>query len=580
MRTRARRTHSDLSARVSNALASPTRTLDQRSRAGLEARLGGDLSTLRIHEGPTVDKAATALGARAFAVGREVALASNARPDTLLHEAAHALQQNMAVPTGRVPITPANAATELEARAAIRGAGGPVRGGYPLALARDLTSPGRLGEVHRGVRVEGPPRRTATGTTAPRRPWVDGPVSDTSSTAHLLYNQIYTFLDTRTFSQPSGSHTTSANLDADAVAMHQRVTTYFPQITSTLSDTEIQNRVSLFQPSVVAGDMDYLNDWMDNFIDQMSDSEDYQIDPANTNYRAMITQLINNSRVGPKILTLASGQSGFIRGEGTSREIFVHRSVTAARRRPTLIHEIIHLYRHQRYRDWVSASRDERHYNEGITEWLARRIMTSSERTTRSGYDDRIRTVQNQIAQHVSEDGIARAFFRGEVWRLETRSAEARSAFEAHTGIRESGTREEERTASRTGSGLFQTVVTGEHFRFLNLGNTEAEPKSEHEAAFRDVKTRHFDPNPSIRLRFVGHASGPGSESYNRNLSRRRSVAFYRMARREGVPWNRMIDARRPPHFGESRPTVTEEDVITRAMNRRVEMFLMGGGTP
>ncbi len=580
MRSRAQRPFDPVSTAVSAALAAPARSLSRPERADLETRLGGDLSTLKVHEGPAADRAAVALGARGFAVGRHVALERTARHGTLAHEAAHALQQNMAEPRGRVPVGRADAPAESEARAAAEGAGRPVRGGRAPAVARDLVSPGRLGEVHQGVRVEGPPRTTSTGTTSTRLPWVDGPVSDTASTAHLLYNQIFNFLDMRVFSQPAGSHTTSANLDADAVAMHRRVTAHFPQIPSVLSDADVQSRVSLFTPSVVAGDMGYLDAWMDNFIDQMSDSEDYQIDPTNTNYRAMITRLINDPDVSPKILTLASGQPGFTRGEGTAREIFVHQSVTAARRQPMLIHEIVHLYRHQRYRDWVNASRDERHYNEGITEWLALRVMTAAERATRSSYAARVQTVQDQIAQHVSEDGIARAFFRGEVWRLETRSAEARSAFEAETGISETGTREEEIEGSRTGAGMFQSVVPGEHYRFISLGNAEAEPKAEHEAAFRAVKTSQFDPDPAVKLRFVGHASGPGSDSYNMGLSRRRSVAFYRMARREGVPWNRMVDADRPPHFGENRPTATEEDVITRALNRRVEMFLVRGGTP
>ncbi len=580
MRTRTQRPFDPVGTAVSAALAAPARSLSRPERADLEERLGGDLSGLRVHEGAAADQASDILGARGFAVGRHVALGHTAQPDTLAHEAAHALQQDMAEPPGTVPVARADAPAEAEARAAAAGAGGPISGGNAPALARDLTDPGRLGEVHQAVRIQGPPRTTSTGTTTTRSPWVDGPVSDTASTAHLLYNQIFNFLDMRVFSQPSGNRTTNANLDTDAVAMHQRVTAHFTQIPSILSDADVQGRVSLFTPSVVAGDMNYLNAWMDNFIDQMSDSEDYQIDPANTHYRAMITQLINDPDVGPKILTLASGQPGFTRGEGAAREIFVHRSVTAARRQPMLIHEIVHLYRHPRYRDWVNASQDERHYNEGITEWLALRVMTAAERGTRTSYAARVQTVQDQIAQHVSEDGIARAFFRGEVWRLETRSAEARAAFEADTGISETGTREEEIEGARTGTGLFQSVVPGEHYRFINLGVAEAEPKTEHEEAFRGVKASQFDPNPTVRLRFVGHASGPGTDSYNMDLSRRRSVGFYRMARREGVPWNRMIDADRPPHFGESRPTATEEDVVTRAMNRRVEMFLVRGGTP
>lgn len=582
MRARRIKQSDVLSASVAAALATPARGLGA-ERAGLEDRLGGDLSALRIHEGPAVDRSAALLDARGFAVGRDVAIARNAGPLTLAHEAAHALQQDLAEPHGTVPVTGPADHIEREAQAAARGAG-PVGRGQPPALSRDLTDPNRLAEVHHEIRVEGPPQPAPSGTApAPRRPWVDGPVSDSHSTAHLLYHQIYTFLDNRTFPSTGATHTTAANLDADAVAMHQRVIAHFPQISSPLSDAEIQARVSLVTPATVAAAPHFLDQWMDNFINQMSDSAQYQIDRTNTNYRAMITRLINDPDVGPKIAQLGARTSAFTTGEGTARHIFVHPRVTDLRRRTTLIHEIIHLYRHSRYSAWVAASLDGRFYNEGITEWLAQRVMTSAERATRTGhhgYEDRVRVVQRQIAANVSEDGIARAYFLGEVWRLETRSAEARAAFGAQTGIQEGGTRAEERAAAHTSAGFVQTVAGGQHYRFINLGIDEAKPKPEHETAFREIKTREFDPRPSVKLRFVGYASSPGSETHNMALSLRRSVAFYRMARRDGVPWARMVDANRPPHFGEARPSVTEEDVITRAMNRRVEMFLIAGGTP
>ncbi|WP_282606181.1 DUF4157 domain-containing protein [Pelagibius sp. Alg239-R121] len=578
MRARAKQTNDVLSVPVSAALATPARGLGA-ERAGLEARLGGDLSSLRIHEGPAVDRASSALGARGFAVGRDVALSRMAVPDTLAHEAVHALQQGMAEPTGRVPVSRAGDPAEREAQSVVSG-GGPITGGHGLRLSRDLVSPGRLGDVHQGVRVDGPPRAPASpGGSTQRKPWVDGALGS-GGTADHLFTQAFNFLDARNFNRPASTNTTNANLDSDAVAMHKRVTAHFPQISSPLSDTEIENRVSLMKPSVVSSDADFLNQWMDNVLEKMSDSEDFDIDPTNVNYRAMITKLINDTDVGPKIVTLAARQSAFARGEAANREIFVHPRVQAGPRQTTLIHEIVHLYRHTRYKAWVDASRDIRHYNEGLTEWLARKVMTSTELTGRNNYQARVDTVQDQIGANVSEDGVARAFFLGEVWRLETRSAEARSAFEDDTGIREGSNQNEERKASRSGSGLFQTVVPGEHFRFLNLGFGEAQPKTEHETAFQSVKTDRLDSDPQLKVRFVGHSSGPGSDAANMDMSRRRSVAFYRMAHQEGVPWNRMVDANRPPHFGESRPTVTEEDAITRAMNRRVEMFLIRGGTP
>ena len=453
----------------------------------------------------------------------------------------------------------------------------PARG---LDAERGLTDPERLAEVHENVRDKGPlrPKPSPSGSRQ-RSPWVD-PANGEGGTAELLFKQAHKFLNERSFARPTAKNTTDANLDSDAVAMHRRLLDRFPQITAPLSEAEIEKRVGLVQPSTVAKEPGFLNAWMDNNLHQMTESENFDIDTANPDYRAMIEQLINDPEVGSKILTLAARHSAFAGGQGPNRRIFVHLRVTDSARQTTLIHELVHLYRHPRYRDWVKASRDARHYEEGMTEWLARKAMTSEELDERTSYQARVDTVQDQIARHVSEDGIARAYFLGEVWRLETRSAEARAAFEATTGIGEAAGDRAQRAASRAGPGLFQTVVPNAHFRFLNLGFGEAEPKAEHEAAFRSVKSRTLDRDPELKLRFVGHASSPGSEAANLALSRRRATAFYRMARREGLPATRMIDAERPPHFGESTPTVTEDDAITRAMNRRVEMFLIRGGTP
>lgn len=74
--------------------------LDPVSRAFFEARLGTDLSPVRIHTGPRAESAARGLGARAFTLGRDVAFAEGEyRPGSrdgqqlLAHELVHVAQQ-------------------------------------------------------------------------------------------------------------------------------------------------------------------------------------------------------------------------------------------------------------------------------------------------------------------------------------------------------------------------------------------------------------------------------------------------------------------------------------------------------
>jgi hypothetical protein len=77
----------------------PGRPLAPNERAALEARLGGDLERVRIHNGPEAQSAAAQFQARAFAVGNHVAFGTGElQPDSrdgqrlLAHEVAHTLQ--------------------------------------------------------------------------------------------------------------------------------------------------------------------------------------------------------------------------------------------------------------------------------------------------------------------------------------------------------------------------------------------------------------------------------------------------------------------------------------------------------
>jgi hypothetical protein len=76
------------------------RPLSPAERATLEPRFGRDLSGISLHEGPEVDAAAAAIGARAYAIGQDIALASGEyAPGTpsgtrlLAHEVTHTVQQ-------------------------------------------------------------------------------------------------------------------------------------------------------------------------------------------------------------------------------------------------------------------------------------------------------------------------------------------------------------------------------------------------------------------------------------------------------------------------------------------------------
>jgi hypothetical protein len=85
---------------VNEALASPGRALDAAVRSQMEARFGYDFSSVRVHTDPSAHASATAVGAHAYTVNRDMVFGPNTpRPESpsgrrlLVHELAHIVQR-------------------------------------------------------------------------------------------------------------------------------------------------------------------------------------------------------------------------------------------------------------------------------------------------------------------------------------------------------------------------------------------------------------------------------------------------------------------------------------------------------
>lgn len=118
---RARQSTTDL---MRAATRDPARPLDMQVRRPLEQRLNHDLSHIRIHSGSASEAAASGLGARAYALGRDIHLGAESRALTaerrerlLAHEAVHAVQQGGASisPHEGLSVSRPSDAAELEA---------------------------------------------------------------------------------------------------------------------------------------------------------------------------------------------------------------------------------------------------------------------------------------------------------------------------------------------------------------------------------------------------------------------------------------------------------------------------------
>lgn len=534
---------------VEDVLRSPGQPLDVGTRTFMELRFGCDFGRVRVHADDRAADSAQSVAARAFTVGNNVVFGTAQHAPTtpegrrlLAHELTHVVQQDA----------------------------GPA---LPGRIQRDVDDPGRMAGINQSLFVSAP---GSPGSA--QQPWQDASAT-AEGTAALIIRQAKAAVTQLVHDRPlsvGGTipvQTTETALDADALVANQRIRQRFPQINVSVSDQQITNAVSVLSPAITS-DPDYLHQWLANRLIGWTDISRYAIRENDPRFVTMLDALLADPQVGAHLHTLAARQGGYQTGEGLSRTIAVHHGTSADERRLVLIHELVHFYAHATYRSWVDGTTDARFYNEGFAEWLAQRVMTPGERTNRGNYQARFDAIDQQVAAHVSEDDIARAFFNGEVWRIESRSTIARREFAAASGIRERPTSRQEAADSPAGPGLNQEVIPGVRYRFLNLGHDRAEPKPDHVAEFGRLKARYVDSDPQIHIRFVGHASTPGPPAYNDRLSRRRALAFYQMARDAGVPGTRLVNAGNPEHFGETRSTLTEEDAETRAFNRRVEMFL------
>ena len=122
---------------VDSVLAAPGRPLDPATRAFMSGRFGADFGDVRIHTGDKAARSATAVGARAYTVGRDIVFGAGAYDPRgsagrrlIAHELAHVIQQggggsglvqrDLATPPPEVAPAAQPDLTDAEVRAAIR----------------------------------------------------------------------------------------------------------------------------------------------------------------------------------------------------------------------------------------------------------------------------------------------------------------------------------------------------------------------------------------------------------------------------------------------------------------------------
>ena len=558
---------------ILEALQYGGRPLDTQTRSFMEERFGRDFSTVRIYTDAHASSSAEAVNSLAYTVGQDIAFrAGSFEPSTeqgkhlLAHELTHTLQQN-----NRAEILPGTFHVDHKTVSDASGRGRAEVHSHQVSVQKKTApspkdDPARFEAVHENLFV--------------RAPGGGSPASWTTAAADSVKKQFRDAIKTLKAKRPMAfggevvTLTTESEAKSDAVTMDKQLRAQFPIIATPLTEEKIRSRVEIIAESTFSSD-EFLRQWLANRLYMWTDITNYAIKEQDADFQKVETDLLADAEVGPMIRKLASRQGAFTKGTGDSRQVFLHRGLSEMKRQATLIHELTHFYVSPLFVEWIDGTAAPRYYEEGFTEYLARKAMTPEQLKEGKAYEDQVKTIQSEVADYIPDDDIACAFFLGEVWRIEEKSKVARKTFKEQTGMNPDARREEEHRESREVGGINETVVPGVRYRFLNLGNESAEPKPEHVAVFRQINEKYIEKDPGARVRFVGHASSPGTLTFNDALSKQRSKAFYQMARDLGVPESQLVDAKSLPHFGETDPTAGNANVQGRAFNRRVEMSIV-----
>lgn len=587
---------SSISRSVQEALSSPGAPLDSSTREFMESRFGHNFSRVRVHTDQRAADSARAVNASAYTLGQDIVFGQGAftpgRSESgqlLAHELTHTLQQG---PTSLGPgeaLEVGDPGDALE-REAERIAGSVTSGsnGLPeltLGLAtgsrhiiqRDVKAPmddpARFQKVNQSLFVP-PPSPPGTATAA----GTSAPAFDAAAQASVKKQFTDAMKDLESKNPAAFAHdlpenTTQNDAEKSTVAMDQQIRKKFPQIASPLPQATLTSSVHVMTDTKTSSD-DYLRGWLAERL-QGTDMSKYRLNETSKPYQDFLTDLLGDSYLGSRIRELGRHKGAFTETTPTSRDVYLNRGLTTEQRETSLLHELVHFYTHPSFRAWVDSTLDPRLYDEGFTEYLSRKAMTPDQLKNNSGqYQSRVDRIDSEVAKYIPEDDIARAFFAGEVWRIEGKSQVAKKTFKEQTGLDPNAKPAEENKESRDTAGIVETVAPGERYRFMNLGNEVADPKPEHVTFFNQILQQFVQKDTTARLRFVGHASSPGTLSFNDALSLQRAKAFYKMARDAGVQDSQLVDADKPPHFGETNSTAGNEDVQGRAFNRRVELFI------
>jgi len=465
----------------------------------------------------------------------------------------------------------ANAYTVSSTAATVIGHSMPAVGGLSQTTTKiqaSLNDPSRFDDLN--TLFDPPPN--PRGTAVASRPYTPGNGPGTTET--LIFNQLKTNLKPIA---PDARPTVTAKADIDrvATAIIPVIKSFYKYITVSPPLATILAGFKVYDEAAAQRSPRFMRGYTLNHIasPRRSDFSLYNVSDADAT--ALVTRINSDAALRTYFLNRVTYLGGFRRGG----MVQINKRNPKAKRNGTIIHECIHFFTSPIYEAWsrkLKSNTLRKRFTEGITEYFTRKLIThitanpiagiTPPSNSRTNYQSRYESVRDDIASRIGDDDLERAFFGGEVWRLDHYLGESKSQFEAQIGIGAGSTGAVEIAESAISKG-FVRQHDKKRFDLMGYGIVDPELKTEH----KTFLTSFITSNRLLGARVAGHASpAEPKKDQNKLAMDRAKKAIDFMETQKPANGKKLIFL--PRGVGARNPSVNEKNAIDRAYNRRVDV--------
>lgn len=516
--------------------------MDTSTQSFMENGFGTDFSKVRIHTGNSASDLSDQIQAKAFTTGSDIYFNQGEyRPNTssgkhlLAHELTHTIQQEASQPS-------------------IQRQGKPnSKGTKPISIPKT-----GYDKVHDRLLKD-----KKAGTIL--KPW------NGKKTATLIQTEFMRKMSNLRPALLQGKGVTKKQLDAEITPLLLKIKKWFPMITKRTDPKTVLKNVKLMNRNKSKLDSDLTKRILTALLGLKTSLNHYAYVPTDKTFLKMLEDLLKNGKVKRIAENFAINQSGYHKaGARGKTNVIINKYVTNAGRPALLVHEFMHYFSHPAFDEWLLETNASPYYAEGFAEFVTR-SFAKSEGISRSGYQTELKSVENDVAKFIPENDIFRAFFAGEVWRLEHRSKTSKKQFKKQVKLNADSSGKKEVQGSKGSKGINQRVGKN-HYRFLNFEIHKSKMKKDHKSMLKRVLKDLKSTKKPFKVSFTGYANDFASKTKDLALSKTRAGKFNEFALSEGIKRGQITNLKSPHGKGNVNPIAGNKNALGRAFNRRVDL--------